>query len=135
MMRVKVSSSIGLAVMVALTSILASAQGEVDPRYKTSDTNNAVIEGRVALPSGFLAERPIRITLRNRQMVLLTRFTDKHGGFRFDNLPEGYYTVQADVSDDEFERAEKQIGLGRGIVAQVTLQLVEKKLSIRFAAS
>jgi tetratricopeptide (TPR) repeat protein len=62
-------------------------------------------------------------------MILLTRFTNKHGEFRFDNLPEGYYTVQADI-ESNFETAEKQIALGRGIVAQVTLQLVEKILPL-----
>ena len=134
-MRENVSSGIVLAVFVGLTSIIASAQGEVDPKYKTSDTNNAVIEGRVVLPSGFVAERTIRITLRNRQMVLATRLTNKHGEFRFDNLPEGYYTVQAEIAGDEFELAEKQVGLGRGIVAECTLQLVEKGLPIGLAAS
>jgi len=133
-MREKVSSGIGLAVMVTLISIIAAAQGEVDPKYKTSDTNNAVIEGRVALPSGFIAERPIRITLRNRLMILSTRLSNKHGEFRFDNLPEGYYTIQAEI-DDQFERAERQIGLGRGIVAHLTLQLIEKRSPIGFSAS
>src|SRR5262249_20586257 len=134
-MREKVSCSIGLAVFVTLTSIIAVAQGEVDPKYKNSDTNNAVIEGRVVLPSGFVAERPIKITLRNRQMVISNRVTDKHGEFRFDDLPEGYYTVQAEVSGDEFERAEKVVPLGRGIVAQVTLQLFQKTATIGFSAS
>jgi len=133
-MREKVSSAFGLAIFVAVTSIIAAAQ-EVDPKYKTADTNNAVIEGRVVLPSGFLAERPIKIILRNRQMVLSTGITNKHGEFRFDSLPEGYYTVQAEVAGDEFEPTEKQIGLGRGIVAELTLQLVAKTLPIGFSAS
>jgi len=134
-MREKVSRGIVLAIFLALTALIATAQGEIDPKYKSSDTNNAVIEGRVVLPSGFAAERPIRITLRTRQMVLSTRVTDKHGEFRFDNLPEGYYFVQAEIAGNEFDTAQKQVGLGRGIVAQVTLQLVEKGLPVGLAAS
>jgi len=84
-----------------------------------------VIEGRVSLPSGFEAERYVKITLRNAQMVLFTRFTGKHGEFRFDSLSEGMYYVRAEI--DEFEPAEQKIALGRGIVSEVNLQLREKK--------
>jgi tetratricopeptide (TPR) repeat protein len=118
-----------------LASVLAAAQADPDLRYKRADTNNAVIEGRVALPSGFSAERPIRITLRNRQMIISTRYTNQHGEFRFDNLPEGFYYVQAAVAGDEFDPAEKQVGLGRGIVMQVTLQLAERKLEVAYMAA
>ena len=111
-------------------SAAAHAQVEVDSRIKTADTNNAVIEGRVALPSGFAAEQNVRITLRNSQVTLLTRYTDRHGEFRFDNLSEGYYYVQADL--EGFDPDVRAIGLGRGIVSQVTLQLRERRLLLKF---
>lgn len=66
-------------------------------------------------------------------MVLSTRYTSKHGEFRFDNLSEGMYYVQAEVED--FEPAEQKIALGRGIVSEVTLQLREKKLPLSFNAA
>jgi hypothetical protein len=47
---------IGLALFLAACGI-SSAQDniEVDAKYRTADTNNAVIEGKVSLPSGFAA--------------------------------------------------------------------------------
>ena len=131
----KILYGIGLILCLALVPIRSAAQEDVDPRYKTSDTNNAVIEGRVAWPSGFSAEQSIRITLRNTQMILSTRYTNKHGEFRFDNLHEGVYYVQADVAGDEFDAAVAKIALGRGITAQVRLQLLEKKLPLGVTAA
>jgi Tfp pilus assembly protein PilF len=129
-----VSRTIGIAVCILFVSSIAAAQIDSD-RVKRADTNNAVIEGHVALPSGFSAERSIRITLRNTQMIISTRYTNKHGEFRFDNLPEGFYYVEADPAGDEFEPAVKQVGLGRGIVMQVTLQLSEKRLQLAYTSS
>ena len=122
-------------VLVLTVCVIVRAQDniEIDAKYKTADTNNSVIEGRVSLPSGFAAERNVRITLRNSQMVLATRYTTKHGEFRFDNLSEGMYYVQAEV--DEFDPAEQKIALGRGITWEMTLQLREKKLPLSFNAS
>lgn len=133
-MSMHVPRSIGVAVLIVCASTIAAAQVDAD-RIKRADTNNAVIEGRVTLPSGFSAERSIRITLRNTQMVISTRYTNKHGEFRFDNLPEGSYYVEADAGNDEFEPAVKQVGLGRGIVMQVTLQLNNKGLSLAYTSS
>lgn len=125
----------GSVLCLLLTPLATTGQVEVDPRYKTADSNNAVIEGRVALPSGFSAERHIRITLKNSQVVLLTRYTDNHGEFRFDNLSEGVYYVQAEVDGEEFDPAMRKIELGRGIVSEVTLQLQEKKVPLAYNAS
>ncbi|HJP94921.1 MAG TPA: tetratricopeptide repeat protein [Pyrinomonadaceae bacterium] len=138
-MRLKIRKTlfygVGLTICLALTLIKSAAQEDVDARYKLADTNNAVIEGRIAWPSGFSAEQSIRITLRNTQMILSTRYSNKHGEFRFDNLPEGVYYVQAEVPGDEFDEAVTKIALGRGITAQVRLQLLEKKLPIGFTAA
>jgi Tfp pilus assembly protein PilF len=110
-------------------------QVDVDSKYKTADTNNAVIEGRVALPSGFSAERHIRITLKTQLMTLSNRYTNKHGEFRFDNLGEGVYFIQAEVEGEEFEPVVQKVALGRGIVGEVTLHLSEKKLPRLFNTS
>lgn len=126
--------STGILVYLVLGSTIAVAQSDAD-RIKRADTNNAVIEGRVTLPSGFSAERSIRITLRNTQMIISTRYTNKHGEFRFDNLPEGSYYVEADAGNNQFEPAVKQVGLGRGIVMQVTLQLADIGLPPGYTAS
>jgi Flp pilus assembly protein TadD len=132
---INITRSTCLAVFMFVLPVVAVAQAEVDPRYMTPDTNNAVIEGRVALPSGFPAEQNVKITLRNSQVVLFTRFTDKHGEFRFDNLSEGVYFVQAEVERGKFEPVESKIALGRGIVSEITLQLGERKIPLMFNAA
>ena len=120
-----------------LSAVVVSAQAPVDgdSNYKTADTNNAVIEGRVALPSGFAAERHIRITLKTQLMTLSNRYTNKQGEFRFDNLSEGIYYIQAQVEGEEFEPVVQRIALGRGIVGEVTLELREKKSPRSFNTS
>jgi Tfp pilus assembly protein PilF len=124
-----------LVLCLVLSGIASAQDMEIDTKYKTADSNNAVIEGRVTLPSGFSAERNVRIILRNSQMVLSTRYSNKHGEFRFDNLGEGVYYVQAEVDGEEFEPAVERIALGRGIVSQVRLQLRENKLPFALNAS
>jgi tetratricopeptide (TPR) repeat protein len=126
----------GVALSLLGSAAVAAAQtAPVDTPRFTPDTNNAVIEGRVALPSGFAAERHVRITLKNSSMVLFTRYTDQHGEFRFDNLSEGVYYLQAEVDREEFESGLKKIELGRGIVTEVTLQLQEKSLPLVYNVS
>ena len=126
---------VGLSLCLCLSAIASAQDMEIDTKYKTADTNSAVIEGRVALPSGFSAERNVRITLKNSQMVLSTRYSNKHGEFRFDNLSEGVYYVQAEVDSEEFDPVVERVSLGRGIVSQVRLQLRENKLALVVNAS
>jgi hypothetical protein len=120
--------------LIARVVVYSQAPVDGDSKYKTADTNNAVIEGRVALPSGFSAERHIRITLKTQLMTLSNRYTNKQGEFRFDNLSEGIYYVQAEIEGEEFEPVVQKVALGRGIVGEVTLQLREKKLPASFNA-
>ncbi|HUE84357.1 MAG TPA: tetratricopeptide repeat protein [Pyrinomonadaceae bacterium] len=130
-MKTMVNSAIGVGLFLAACGMAqAQANMEVDAKYKSADTNNAVIEGRVSLPSGFAAERNVKITLRNSQMILFTRYSSKHGEFRFDNLSEGVYYVRAEVQ--EFDPVEQRVALGRGIVSQLTLQLREKASAVSF---
>src|SRR5215471_1514482 len=100
---------------------------EVDTKYKSADTNNAVIEGRVILPSGFSANRNVRIILRTSVSHLSTLYTNKQGEFHIENLSEGVYYVQAEVDDRSFEPVTEKVSLGRGIVKELTLELREKK--------
>jgi tetratricopeptide (TPR) repeat protein len=95
--------------------------------HNSADTNNAVIEGRVTLPSGFSADRNVKITLKNSQSVLSTLYSNKHGEFQFINLSEGVYYIQAEVDDVNFEPVVEKVTLGRGIVWELTLQLRERK--------
>jgi len=117
-----------LTFALALTTTAFAQDIEIDTKYKSADTNNAVIEGRVTLPSGFAANRILKITLKNSLTVLSTLQSDKQGEFRFDNLSEGVYFVQAEDGGAEFEPVVEKVMLGRGIVWELTVQLRERKI-------
>ena len=114
-------------VLVLVLSATAPAQQDVEPRYKIADTNNAVIRGRVTLPSGFNVEGYARITLRNEQSILSTLYTNNSGEFQIRNLSEGTYYVQAEVSSSKFEPVVKKLSLGRGLTIDLNMELREKK--------
>jgi tetratricopeptide (TPR) repeat protein len=118
---------VALSFWWALSGIVFAQQYPISTDRRSGDTNNAVIEGRVALPSGFAAERYLKITVRNSVSILYRIFTNKHGEFRFHDLSEGIYYVQAEVEGDDFEPAIEKVALGRGIVYELTLRLREKK--------
>jgi tetratricopeptide (TPR) repeat protein len=126
-MRRAASALAGFAFCCALGGA-ARAQAP-QPQFKTADTNNAVIQGRVTLPSGFAAKRYVRIVLKTAaaQSVLSTLYTNGSGEFQIMNLSEGVYYVQAETPDGSFEPAVVQVALGRGLVARLTLELREKR--------
>ena len=99
---------------------------EVEPRYKTADTNNAVIRGRVTLPSGFAAEAYSRITLRNQQSILSTLYTNNTGEFQIRNLSEGVYYVQAELPKGNLEPVTQRVELGRGLTVNLVMELRPK---------
>jgi Tfp pilus assembly protein PilF len=107
-------------------SATAQAQ-DVDPKYKNADTNNAVIRGRVTLPSGFAAEGYARITLKTQQSILSTLYTNNSGEFQLRNLSEGIYFVEAEMPRSNFEPVTKRVELGRGLMVDLVLELKEKK--------
>src|SRR5690349_19781935 len=109
-----------------VVSAHAQAQ-DVDSKYKTADTNNAVIRGRVTLPSGFGAEGYARITLKTAQSILSTLYTNGSGEFQLRNLSEGVYYVEAELPRSNFESVTKRVELGRGLMVDLVLELREKK--------
>ena len=126
-MKVKgVPACVGLALWWALAATVCAQ--DIETNHRTADTNNAVIEGRITLPSGFSADRNVRIILKNNWSTLSTLYTNKHGEFQINNLSEGVYFVHAEVDDGSFDPAVQRIELGRGIVWELTLQLREKQL-------
>lgn len=108
--------------------VSAHAQAEdIDPKYKTADTNDAVIRGRVTLPSGFGAEGYARITLKTAQSILSTLYTNGSGEFQLRNLSEGVYFVEAEMPRSNFESVTRRVELGRGLMVDLVLELREKK--------
>ena len=122
----KLDTLVAIAFMWLLSGTASAQEFPITTDRRTGDTNNAVIEGRVILPSGFPAEGYIKITVRNSLSVLNRIYTNKHGEFRFHDLSEGIYFVQAEVDGANFEPAVEKVALGRGIVYELTLQLREK---------
>jgi tetratricopeptide (TPR) repeat protein len=116
-----------LALSLALPGIVSAQEFPISTDRRTGDTNNAVIEGRVALPSGFAAERYVKITMRNSVSILNRIYTNKHGEFRFHDLSEGIYYVQAEIDGGHFEPVVEKIALGRGITYELTLHLRERR--------
>jgi len=100
---------------------------EVDPKQKVADTNDAIIRGRVTLPSGFAMEGYARITLRTDQSILSTLYTNNSGEFQIRNLSQGIYFVEAEIKNGNFETAVRRVELGRGLMVDVNLELREKK--------
>lgn len=109
-----------------LLSVTASAQ-EIDPKTKVADTNDAIIRGRVTLPSGFGMEGYARITLRTDQSILSTLYTNNSGEFQIRNLSQGIYFVEAEFTNSKFETAVRRVELGRGLMVTVNLELREKR--------
>ena len=110
-----------------LLSAVTAAQQEVDPKLRVTDINDAVIRGRVTLPSGFSLEGYARITLRTDQSILSTIYTNSSGEFQLRNLSQGIYFVEAELSKSNFEPAVRRVELGRGLMVTVNLELREKK--------
>src|ERR1044072_6585598 len=109
-----------------ILSATAQAQ-DVEPKNKPPNPNDAIIRGRVTLPSGFAAEGYARITLRNQQSILSTIYTNNSGEFQIRNLSEGTYYLQSEVSQDNFESVTQKVERGRGRMVDLILELREKK--------
>src|ERR1043166_1228631 len=110
-----------------LVSAVAVAQQEVDPKQKVADTNDAIIRGRVTLPSGFGMEGYARITLRTDQSILSTLYTNTSGELQIRNLTQGIYFVEAEIKNSKFETTVRRVELGRGLMVDVNLELREKR--------
>ncbi|MGH9836535.1 MAG: tetratricopeptide repeat protein, partial [Blastocatellia bacterium] len=91
-----------------------------------SDPNNSLIEGRVLLPSGQSANFNIKIILSDLKSNLATLYTNKHAEFRFPNLSEGVYYVQAVGDEKVYEPVTATVRLARSQVFQLSITLRAK---------
>src|SRR5215211_8338464 len=124
-MRQGIRVCIGLLVSLIFT---AGAQAQqIDESHKVPDPNTATIRGRVTLSSGFGIEGYARITLRNQSSILSTLYTNNSGEFQLRNLSEGIYFVEAEMPRSNFESVTRRVELGRGLMVDLVLELVEKK--------
>ena len=117
----------GMALVWTLAGRSSAQSLPVSTDRMNGDTNSAVIEGRVTLPNGFSAERNVKITVKNAVSILYTIHSNKNGEFRFHDLSEGTYYIQAEDDGGKLESAVEKVLLGRGITWELTLQLLERK--------
>ena len=120
---------LGIRILVCCLLLLlgvAAAAQEVDPKRRVADTNDAIIRGKVTLPSGFAVEGYARITLRTDQSILSTLYTNGSGEFQIRNLSQGIYFVEAEIPKSNFETAVRRVELGRGLMVDLNLELKEK---------
>lgn len=122
-LRIRIFAGVLFSLLVSIT---AAAQ-EVDPKQKVADTNDAIIRGRVTLPSGFAMEGYARITLRTDQSILSTLYTNSSGEFQIRNLSQGIYFVEAEIKNGKFETTVRRVELGRGLMVDLNMELREKK--------
>jgi tetratricopeptide (TPR) repeat protein len=134
-MKSLLQSCLRLAVLLALPALALGQESPASSERMTADTNSAVIEGRVVLPSGRTIDRIVRITLRTSISTLYTTYSTPRGEFRFESLPQGIYYVEAIVEGENYEPATARVLLGRGIVSHQTLQLREKSAGGRRSPS
>jgi tetratricopeptide (TPR) repeat protein len=123
-----------LAVSTTIYSfVLTAISFAQDPSLRVRigpDLNNAVIEGRVLLPSGQSANFNIKITLSELHRPLATLYTNKHGEFRFPNLREGEYYVQVIADEKIYEPVAQRLWLNRSQTYQMTATLRKKEETV-----
>ena len=103
----------------------------LDIPRRGADPNNALIEGRVLLPSGQTADANIKIVLSDLERPLTTFYTNKHAEFRLPNLSEGLYYVQAIGDATRYEPVIATVRLARSQNYQLTLTLRLKETVTR----
>jgi Flp pilus assembly protein TadD len=117
-----------LAVFCPFVLAAASFAQEAPPEIRRGpDPTNAMIEGRVLLPSGQSANFNVKITLSELHRPLTTLYTNKHAEFRFSNLREGEYYVQAVADEKIYEPVTQRVWLNRGQTYQLTITLRKKE--------
>lgn len=121
-----------LAISTAVCSfVLAVVSFAQDPPLeiarRSPDPTNAMIEGRILLPSGQSANFNVKVTLSEQHRPLNTLYTNKHAEFRFQNLREGEYYVQAVADEKIYEPVTQRIWLNRSLTYQLTITLRKKE--------
>lgn len=121
-----------LAVTTAVCSFVLAAVSFAqapppDIGRRGQDPTSGLIEGRVLLPSGQSADFNVKITLSELHRPLITLYTNKHAEFRFPNLREGEYYVQADADEKIYEPVTQRVWLNRGQTYQLTITLRKKE--------
>jgi Flp pilus assembly protein TadD len=112
--------------LYSITMVCPAQQVPLDMPRRGSDSNDALIEGHVVLPSGQAVDFNVKIILRDMKNPLATLYTNKHGEFRFTNLSEGDYYVQVVADENKYDPVTQIVRLGRAQIYELTLTLHRK---------
>jgi tetratricopeptide (TPR) repeat protein len=123
MKTVFVISTVVFSFVLAVVSFAQEVPLEI---ARGPDPTNAMIEGRILLPSGQSANFNVKITLSEMHRPLVTLYTNKHAEFRFQNLREGEYYVLAIADEKIYEPVTQRVWLGRSLTYQLTITLRKK---------
>src|SRR5262245_6822051 len=127
-MSTKIIRSIMVVVCSSALAMITFAQDvPLDIPRRSADPNNALIEGRVLLPSGQSANFNVKITLSELHRPLATLYTNKHAEFRFPNLREGEYYVQVLADEKIYEPVTQRVILTRSQNYQLSITLRKKE--------
>ncbi len=127
-MVVKIIQTILAAVCTGLLAAITFAQeAPLEVRHRGPDPSDALIEGRVLLPSGKSADFNVKIILSELHRPLTTLYTNKHAEFRFPNLREGEYYVQAIADEKIYEPVTQRVRLVRSQIYQLSITLRKKE--------
>ncbi len=95
--------------LAALCLLPATAAAQAGSGVDSTGTGgNHTLQGRVLLPSGRVADAPIRVKLESLGTGALSVFTDSNGGFKFTSLMAGSYTIVVEPTE-QFDGARESV--------------------------
>ena len=105
----------------------ATARQEIPhPIIRPRGAPGGSISGKVVLPSGHPVNDRVRITLSSPEDPGALVYTDNNGGFSFNNLPEGTYTVEVLADRKLYEAVSETVRLIRSSRVNLMIYLKEK---------
>ncbi len=122
---------LAMVYLCGLAVAVSSQEMPIDMSRRGGDPNNALIEGRVLLPSGQSANFNIKIILSDLKSNLATLYTNKHAEFRFPNLSQGIYYIQAVADEKVYEPVTATVRLARSQIFQLSITLRAKDEIVR----
>lgn len=115
-----------IAVSLGGVSNASARQDIPQPIIRPRGAPGGSISGKVVLPSGHPVNDRVRITLSSPEDPGALVYTDNNGGFSFNNLPEGTYTVEVLADRKLYEPVSENVRLIRSSRVNLMIYLKEK---------
>jgi Flp pilus assembly protein TadD len=92
------------------------------------DTDTAVVDGRLVLPSGYASGRGLKVTIRTSMSPVNTIYSDRNGEFHFDHLKMGQYVVDVADPEERFDTVSQSVSLLPGVRVVLDVYLRERDI-------